>query len=1148
MDYFQKQDFLYIKKVVIFWILRLTCLVLVLMMNVPTTRAETNNVLNNSVLQGITIRGVIVDADNQPMPGVNIRVQGTTTGVITDSRGNYTITVPSSDAVLQFSFMGYKSQDIVVGDQRAINITMEEDSMEIEEVVVVAYGTARKKDLTGAVSSIDNKVIAQQQLASVSRAFEGTVAGVRTSSITGQPGTDAKIVVRGKGSVDDNVGTEALIVVDGVPMYNTSTWNLATANTSFSSINPNDIESITISKDAASNALYGSRGANGVVFVTTKKGTSGKARVTLDARFGINQQGVPDMDFIKDPKEYMEYAWKTIYNRYRYMGRGAPNNTRPNINNPVMTHGDAAELASKYLFRNNGDSETNAAGNNMGNYSPYSLPNGHYNPDTGVGDYLVGTDGKLNPNAKLLYYDDWNKFFIKNRFRQEYNMSINGGTDKHTYYVSLGYLNDPAYLVRSQFERYSARAAINSQTTKWLNTNFQVSYTHRDTEFQNNSDNPGAVNTNIFVFKDMFNPMWNLYAHDVDGSIKTDASTGETLYDMGQGQTVSEVGTTRRLTFPGYSPAVYVLRDRRYNGTDDLGVRGEATATFLRDFNATINMSMNNQYTKSSVYGNNVSGTAARDAQGTITDYHGANMAITTQQLINWTKSFDKHNVYAMVGHEYWWLRTEGTSSDWKMMFIPYFQSRYNATTYTGTGSDFSRQATEGYFSSVKYNYDEKYIFTGSLRRDGTTKFDRNKWGTFWSVGGAWRIVRENFMEKVSWVDNLKLRVSYGTMGNAVINNISPTMTLWSVTNTGTVINPVMGITQGTPANPDLTWETNKQVDVGIDFRLWKRFYGNIDYFNRVTENMIWSRPLPTSTGMSSRWENTGSLRNYGVEIEFGVDIIKRQDLTWNFNANVSFLRNKLISIPPGVGTEQYNGDFVQGNFLRGVGKDWNNLYMFRYAGVDAETGLGMLYKELTAADISSGRWEGYKAGDVVTTLNLDSGDWDDPTKFEEGSANPKAIGGFGTYVTYKNWDLGVVCSYQIGGKYYSNNYAYTSGSNLGRGMHKDVLDAWSPENTKGRLPMRYNAGTINGASQLCWFDASYFNLRSVTLGYNFPKDWMSRWGLSGIRVYAAVDNAFLLSAKKGLDPRYGMSDGSDVGAFTFPQVRYMSLGFSLSF
>ena len=823
--------------------LKSTILALALIMPAPKMGAMNDDVFINpdvqNVQQAITVTGVIVDAANEPLPGVNVVIRGTTTGTTTDIDGKYSINVPSSNAVLQFTYVGFLPQTITVGNQRTINVTMEEDALQIDEVVVVAYGTARKKELTGSVSTIDNKIIAQQQLSSVSRALEGAVAGVRTSSITGQPGSDAKIIIRGVGSVDGSVGTEALIVVDGVPMYNTTTWSLATANTSFSSINPNDIESITVSKDAASNALYGSRGANGVVFVTTKKGTSGKARVTLESRFGINQQGVPDMDMVKDPREYYEYAWKTIYNRYRYMGTTnadgsvalLDNTNKPNINNPGVSHETAAEMASRYLFSNNGAALAGAAGNGIGNYCPYRFP---------TDQYLVGTDGKLNPNAQLLYDNDWNKYFIKNRFRQEYNLDIQGGTERNTYYVSLGYLNDPSYIVRSEFERYSTRAAINSQVTSWLSTNFQMNYSHRSTEFQNNSDNPGSVNTNIFLFKDFFCPMWTLYAYDENGNIKKDPNTGEPLYDMGQGQTASQIGPTSRNNFAGYSPAVYVTKDRRFEGYDDLGIRGEAIATIYKDFRITVNMSMNNQYTKSVSYGNNVSGTAARDLQGSISDAHGVNMAITTQQLLTWNKNFDKHYVDAMVGHEFWWLRTENTGGSWRMMLIPYFQSSANATTYTGASSNFGRNATEGYFSRINYNYDQRYHLLASLRRDGTTKFDINKWGTFWSVGGAWRISEESFLSSVSQINDLKLRASYGTMGNANINNVSPTMTLWSVNNTGTVTSPVMGISQGAPANTELTWETNKQFDAGLEFRVLNRLYGSVDYFNRVTEDMIW--------------------------------------------------------------------------------------------------------------------------------------------------------------------------------------------------------------------------------------------------------------------------------------------------------------------
>jgi TonB-linked SusC/RagA family outer membrane protein len=433
------------------------------------------------LLENVNVTGSVTDAGGEPLIGVNIIVKGTSIGTITDANGKFTLNVPNSDAVLVISYIGYVTQEIKVDARRTFPIVLQEDNQALEEVVVIAYGTTRKKDLTGAISTVDPKAIAAQSNSTISRALEGAVAGLQVSAMEGQPGVDMKIRVRGLGSTNED-SSYALVVIDGVP---------AQVDNVLATINPNDIASITVLKDAASTALYGSRGANGVVLLTTKKGASGKAKITVDTRWGVNTMTNNMPDLVRNPAAIYEHMWLLNYNTYRY-GDGGPyqnNNYTNSVRNPLHTHEEAALFASQHLFNYTGNSAA-LSRNDLGNWMLYEFPGwndpSNYeitgNPGTAtqsatmLKNFLVGTDGKLNPAAKLRYNDTYYDQLLQNRLRQEYNIAVSGGGDKADYHISLGLLEDPSYVSISQFDRYTGRAVINGKVTDWLRWLFVSPY------------------------------------------------------------------------------------------------------------------------------------------------------------------------------------------------------------------------------------------------------------------------------------------------------------------------------------------------------------------------------------------------------------------------------------------------------------------------------------------------------------------------------------------------------------------------------------------------------------------------------------------------------------------------------------------------
>jgi TonB-linked SusC/RagA family outer membrane protein len=1072
-----------------------------------------------------SVSGRVNDSGGEPLPGVNILLKGTTTGVITDVDGKYSITVPSANAVLVFTYIGYNSREVTVGNNRVIDITLAESNISLDEVVVIAYGSQKKRDLTGSVTSISANQVKIQQISTASRALEGLTSGVQFANLSGQPGSETTIQVRGLGTITG--GTGPLVVVDGIA-------------TSFSlnSINPNDIESIVVSKDAAANALYGSRAAHGVLLITTKKGKAGKPKIDVDVRFGSTSRGVPDYDKVNDPAAFYEYTWQGIYNYIKYFpDRSADFKS--------MSDQELRQYAADNLFTQSGNSKT--ARNGLGNYMLYKIPDGTTLIDPAT--------GKVRNDAQLLYHDFWPDYFLQHSFRQEYNASISGGSgDKTDYYFSLGYLSDPSYVMGSDFNRYSARMKVNSQITDWLKGGMNLSYSRTYSNAPNYTG--GTVNTNVFTWFGYFAPINALYARGENGEIIRDVD-GKPTFDLGTGQTYSPYGTTARPAFNGYSPAVYFEKDLTESTYNYLNGYTYLEATILKDFKFMIDLNMDESHRLGLTYGNNESGTSARDYNGTIYNGWDRGLTLNTTQRLTYNKDFGLHHVDALLAHEFRWSTSKSMSGEKSNMFMTNQPSMANAIQIQSLNGGESSSALEGYLGRVHYNYNGKYYVSASLRTDGWSAFRGNKWGTFWSVGGAYRISEESFLKDnaSSWLSELKLRVNYGTLGNNSNIGAYNWTDIWQISNAGSIGSPQLSVSQTGFGNPTLTWETVHEFDAGFDFILSDRFYGTIDYFSRRTKDMLWAVRLAASTGQGSATQNAGEMLNNGVEVDLGYDVVRTKDLLWNVGINLSHYHNELAKMPPNVGSEIYPGTwgYVDGNYLRGEGKDYYNLYMYRYAGVDQETGLGLIYKEIRESDLAEGsKWAGHKVGDVVTTAIPG-----EATKFELGTAAPILTGGVHTNLRFKSFDVGLIASYQIGGKIVDLSYQGLTGMGIGRAIHADLLNAWTPENKSSNLPMRMLGGTNYGStpaggsagqySDFNLFNASYLNLKSVSVGYTLPKAILEQAFIENLRVYLSGENLFLLSVMKGLDPRVSLG-GQAVNAYGFPQARVLSAGLNITF
>ena len=1033
------------------------------------------------------VSGTVKDANGNAIVGATVIVDGTTIGTNTGTDGSFRISAPANGNLL-VSFIGYEDQKIAIAGKTNIEVVLQDNYTAIEGVTVQTFGELKKKDLTGSITAVTAKDLQKMTVSSVANALEGAVPGIQSYSTTGQPGTDAAIYIRGIGSINGNQA--ALIVVDGVPY-----------SSALSSINPLDIESVVVSKDAAANALYGSRAANGVIFVTTKKGARNqKANITFEAKWGWNEMGVGEHETMQNPGDYYEWTYAGIYNYFA-------------VNNPGVSHDALANAAYRNLFPM------------TGNYMAYKLPDGETLIDFAT--------GKINPNAQLLYADNYDDYLFTKQFRQEYTLSISGGNDKMDYYVSGNFLDDPSYVIMSSFKRYSGRAAVNAQVTNWMKLGTNVSYSRRDTDDPGFGD--GATTGNVFLWTQWQAPVVPFYARDLDGNIRYNPD-GTMMYENGGGSTLSPYGETADMfnaLNKNANPMESMSRDVNNMIRDNIYANAYVDITFLKDFKFTANFTLDNVYNYTTYFQNNEYGYGTSlngFVQKSVSHYNSYN----TQQMLNYKKSInDLHNVDVMIGHEFNKTDNNSLAAYKTNIFYPGVPELGNAVSAYLDSSTSERVITslEGYFARANYNYDDRYFLSLSYRYDGSSLFKYNKWGHFWSVGGSWRITQEEFMKHALWVNDLRLRATYGVSGNQ-LNSAYPYTNLWSIGES----NGQPTISQSSVGNPDLSWERNNQVDVGLDFRLWDRVYGSFDWYNRRTHDLIWNRPTPASTGLSSRLENVGVLQNSGFEFDITVDLIKSRNVYWNVGINGAFAQNKLIDYPAELGNAALGGDYVSGAFLRGKGKSYYNLYLFDYAGVDPETGGELYWKNTTDS-----------AGNVTgreLTSNFAEAD-----QYEMGDALPDMTGGLRTTFRWKGLDLNIQTAFQIGGKQWDGASAnmYDPGRSMFAVSDDLIGNTWTAENPNAEFPRLMLNGTWNFPAanvNALYRDASYFSLKNLNVGYTLPQKWTSKLSIESLRIFFNADNLCFVSAHDGFDPRMGFSSMS---GFIFPQARTFTFGVTIN-
>ena len=1018
--------------------------------------------------------GTVNDKDGFPEMDVPVQIKGTNTIVYTDENGEFSIDAKIGDVLV------INGKEILVTSDNlgSISYVSKEDNIDLQETVIVAYGVQKKETVVGSNVQIKSEKFEDRAISNVAKALEGA-PGVQFSTASGQPGEGANIRIRGISSY--NLSNSPLFIVDG-----------AIFTGELSDINPNDIASFNILKDAASTSLYGSAAANGVVMITTKKGSKGrKGSFTFSANTGIVTRATPEYERVS-AEDYYKLTWAALRNGYLESTSGA-------------TIEQANAYASQNLITKN-------------------LKNNIYN----VADDQVIIDGQLNSAAKMLYNDfDWQDYVQRTGSIQQYNLGYTGASEDSSYAFSLGYNNEEGYVIASDFERYSARASVDTKVNQWLRLGTDLSGTLTKS---NQADSSGGSSyVNPFYSARFMGPIYSPYLYDGEGNRMYDTD-GNVLYD----------GTITRGRGAGAGAGRNVLQETLLNSrvkdTNNIISRSFVEFTLLEGLKFRANAAYDLQNRSTKYYQNKEVGDAIGTAALSIESYKTS--GLTLNQILSYQKSFGLHNLSVDLGHEsfeYEKIYQYTRKTDEVVGGIRELQNFLTVTSSEGY-PDLLRK--ESYFARVGYDFNSKYSATASIRQDESSRFSKdNAKGIFWSAGAAWNLHREDFLAGTTFVDMLKLRSSYGEVGNDGGIGQAPgyyvDLNLYELGNNNA---GEPGIFLSQIGNPDLTWETNKQFDVAVEFGLFQnRISGTVEYYNRRTDDMIFGVPTPGSDGVpgNSIFRNIGTMANSGIEVALQFGIIRNDNFRWDFNIDAATIKNEVVKMPEG------QMEIINGTKRIAKGASLYDFWLRKYHGVDPNDGRALYVQDATKGDDGSTRTiDGKKY-----TVNHNNAEYG-----YVGSAIPDLYGSFSNNFKYKGFYLNTLFTYQIGGQTYDSNYAglietYPEGN----AIHIDMLNAWTTPGQITNIPkMSTNNVTQNLAQSSRYLvDSDYLSLRSATFGYTFKKEQLERLGFSSLKLFLSGENLYSWTAKKGLEP---VQSFNGTTSYRYSPSRIVSVGLNVQF
>lgn len=1054
----------------------------------------------NILAQDKTITGVVLDKTGESVIGASVLVKGTTNGTITDIDGNFTLKNVQDDAILQVSFVGYKAQDVALKGQSNIKVVLEEDTEVLDEVVVIGYGSVKKSTLTGAVAKMDTKGIQDRPLARPETALQGQLAGVTVRTTTGEPGADMQIRVRGAASV--NADSDPLYVVDGVPM------------TTLSGINPSDIASIEVLKDAASAAIYGSRGSNGVVIVTTQKGKTGKAKVSFNASVGF-QTLEKKLDMLS-ATEWMEF--RTRWNDTQYLIDAK----KKGITNASTLDDNATRLANLGVQAGTDDSYKYILDERWFNYLSQDMKDSH----------------TYTPTSEGLSLLDWQDEFYRTAMVQDYNLSVSGATDNVNYMFSGGYLNQEGLATGTGYERFSFRANVESKINKYISLGINLAPTYIVTDGSGKANGKDSQTHKALASTPVSEPgvgyMTNVQPNERYGWADTNSSPIYTLESMiRQDRTLRMVGNA-------------FLRITPF---EDFRVELSAAANYV-DLDG-------NTYTFSSASSKWSNG-EGQNSGGAHTTSRIWNTLL--QAVANYDHTFDKHGVSAMLG-----FSSEQSSLGYKTEQS--FSSPFPNDAITGTfdGSKLKAKAntvTEqtpnkllSTFGRLQYNYDERYMISGSLRFDGGSVFGaNNKWGIFPAVSGGWLISNEKFFKNwdQKWLNTLKLRASYGVTGNNSISNTASYATLAS-----SIYGGAPGYYTNSLGNADLGWEKTHSTDIAIDLGfLNNRIQLSLDWYTKNTTDLLYQVPVEGASGFSTIWDNLGDIHNEGFEIELNTHNLTGE-FTWDTSFNMSYNKNEVKKIGAD-NTPVYSGWSTNESNILTVGKPVNTYYMYDAIGVWKSQAEIDAYSAAHGGEPVTFEGVQIQPGDVRYRDVNNDGKFDKENDRDYlGSPTPKFVFGLTNRFTYKNFDLSVLLTAQTGGKIYGLLGRAIDRPNMG--AKSNVMGHWrnawwsEDEPGDGSVPYIFSTTTSSAIDSRWLYSSNYLRIKNLTFGYKLP---INPKFISYARVYLSIENLAKWdsyyggyspeAANVGSGPGGATALGLDYGGY--PNARTFTFGINVNF
>lgn len=969
------------------------------------------------------LKGQVIDATTgEPVIGVNVLVKGSTNGTITDIDGKYELNAPAG-AILQISFIGYKTVEIAATTSEQ-TIKLHEDTETLDEVVVVGYGVQKKESLTGAMSTLKENRLKDVTTPTVENMLNGKVSGVYVAPGSGQPGSNGAVQIRGRATLSGS--TSPLWVIDGVIVGEDP-----------GVLNPSDIENMTILKDAASTAIYGSQGANGVIIVTTKMGKSEKMKINASVKLGVSTMTNGKMEVMNGAELYDYYA----------------------------------------SFPNQED-----------------IKFSRWNPEL--------------RNANF----DWGELASQAGFTQDYNISLSGGNEKMSSYFSLGYYSEEGTVKGYKYNRYSFRYRSNYKPFSWLTIKPNISGSMKNTD-----DSQYDYTAKYTMFP------WDS-PYDEDGNLVPDRYSGWVdSSDLNYLNSISYGNHTARKTY-------------EFSGNFDFDIKITDWLTFTSVNNYRWTGYFQSTYTDPRT-------DSASGVQGRVEEEQTNNIQRYTNQYLTFNKIFGKHSVQALLAYEFMdtsakVINAKGTG------IVSGFEVLDATATPEEVGGNLTEWAKQSVFAKANYTYDNRYLAEVSLRRDGASNFgDDKKYGNFFSISAGWNINREKWF-KADWVDVLKLRASYGSVGNIPYSKY-PQYGLYSVSSN---YNGIPAILISQVGNKDLTWEQTYTAGVGIDANFFNnRLRFVFDYYNKYTSNILYQVPVSGLTGITSRWQNVGEMRNSGIEITIGGDIIRTKDWLWSLDLNMGYNKNKLEKLYGDDPNMMIIGGGGNDTSIAGaaekvlkVGYSTDRYYLREWAGVDPKNGAPLWYKNDGSGETTSNYSE---AKQVMTE-----------------ATSPKLFGGFNTSLTWKNIDLNASFGFSLGGKIYNySRQEYDSdGAYTDRNQMK-LIDGWSRWEKEGDIATHPaasygNKSNSNKASTRYLEDGDYLKLRSLSIGYNLN---LSKYYIQNMRIYFTAENVFTLTGFSGIDPEvpayYDETTGTyksigTAGANLYPSTRKFMFGINLTF